>query len=336
MEGPSGFFVSVRDSVRSAENSFELLHTSEEGYSVLYLGNSGGKKYVYKALQPQFRGVRIYEDLLRKEFSIACQFDHPNICQYYRMCSFEQIGNAIEMEWVNGVSLAGYAVNGRKDGLRIGLQLCDALGYFHGRQVIHRDLKPSNVMITHNGGNVKVIDFGYSDSDSFTLLKAPAGTAGYASPEQIAGVELDGRSDIYSLGRLMREFLPGCRSVARRCLRPDRERRPKSASEVADMLKRRRWMPVLLVAALLLVAGGIWALVAGREEAEVDAPAEVAVEVAGPPVEASPILEHSDVPAVKKTVPAPAASSDDAESEMSIDDLLNEATKIMEDASAGD
>ena len=57
--------------------------------------------------------------------------------------------------------------------------------YIHAKQIVHRDLKPSNIMITHNGNHVKLIDFGLSDNDDFALLKQPAGTPGYISPEQI-------------------------------------------------------------------------------------------------------------------------------------------------------
>lgn len=56
------------------------------------------------------------------------------------------------------------------------MQTCAALDYIHRRQIIHRDLKPENIMLTGNGGNVKLIDFGYSDTDSYAVLKQPAGT----------------------------------------------------------------------------------------------------------------------------------------------------------------
>ena len=92
-------------------------------------------------------------------------------------------------------------------GRKIILQLMNALEYMHSKQIIHRDLKPSNIMIAHTGQNVKIIDFGLSDSDAFFILKHPAGTTGFIAPEQfMPDAKAEPRTDIFSLGMVIAEI----------------------------------------------------------------------------------------------------------------------------------
>ena len=109
--------------------------------------------------------------------------------------------------------------------------------------------------------NVKVIDFGLSDADSYAILKAPAGTMVYASPELLAGEQVDGRSDLWSLGVILGEL--GCRysSIARKCLKRNPDERCQYADEVISAVRslgRARMRAVAAVAVLCLLAGGIY------------------------------------------------------------------------------
>ena len=222
-----------------------------------------GKKYMLKGLQAQYMGNPFYEELLRKEFDIGISLDHPNIVSFI---SFEQVaclGNCIVMEFVDGRSLKTFlkekpSLQVRKQVFR---QLIDAMSYYHGKQIVHRDLKPSNILITCNGNNVKLIDFGLSDSDAHTVLKQPAGTLSYSSPEQRqSGVTLDCRSDLYALGVLITDIFPNrYAGVVRKCTRTRREKRYASAAEVLRAVERyyyyRRW--VLAVVVVLLSVGGL-------------------------------------------------------------------------------
>lgn len=90
----------------------------------------------------------------------------------------------------------------------------------------HRDLKPSNIMITHNGKQVKVIDFGLADTDTHAVFKQPAGTRHYMAPEQASSTVPDVRNDIYSLGVIILKMdVDGIYDRAcKRCLRPIDER----------------------------------------------------------------------------------------------------------------
>ena len=72
--------------------------------------------------------------------------------------------------------------------------------------MLYRDLKPENILVTRNGENIKLIDFGLADTDGHAVLKQPAGTPRYMSPEQKVKAEADARNDIYSLGIIMEQM----------------------------------------------------------------------------------------------------------------------------------
>jgi len=254
MTEDSAFF-DIRDDSRPSFGLPQCIHRSETGWAELYRVERDGKFRVLKVIRPEYRDNPRYEALLQKEYEIGYALDHPAIRAVYSFGHDVQMGHFIEMEWVDGCSLAEFLASGHPDkdlSLRLALQLCDALSYLHARQIVHRDLKPANVLVTHNGQNVKLIDFGLSDSDFHAVLKAPAGTASFAAPELLRGDPVDCRADIYSLGKILALLLPARRAVIRRCTTENRDRRYPNAAAVAAALRRR---PVgWLVAAALLVA----------------------------------------------------------------------------------
>ena len=256
MFGPSGFFTpgGVDDFVSSQE--MELFHSSRDGFNDLYRASRNGRLFVYKALKPEYVGNMMYEDLLRKDFNIGFSLQHGHICQYYAYSYIPEIGNVIVMEWVDGVTLEQMLPQLRRDkklAMKVVRELCDALDYMAQKQVYHRDLKPENIIVTHNGNNVKIIDFGLSDSDSYASFKAPAGTRMYASPELLAGEQIDGRSDIWSLGVILGEMgLKG--KAVKKCLKRDRDERYSTAAELyADLSKSLLSKALYIVAAICLV-----------------------------------------------------------------------------------
>ena len=255
----------------------ECIHRSESGWSELYRYDRDGRFRVLKALKPQFRGNPLYEELLRKEYEIGYSLSHPCICEVYGFSSVAGLGNAIEMEWVDGSTLAALMEAkriGPAEARSIALQLCDALSYLHSRQIVHRDIKPSNILITHNGRNVKIIDFGLSDSDSFSILKGAAGTRSCAAPELLAGESGDRRADIWSLGAFLRVLLPSRAGIARKCMAKDPSGRYRDASDVAAAIRRRSlwWILPFAIAIATAIAGAvIWFL---ADKPDVAAPVE--------------------------------------------------------------
>ncbi len=237
MEDSSAFFTTPEIPVQESLASLRLIHSSERGFCDVFRIDRGGRFRALKCLKPEFRGDALYENLLRKEFEIGYSLDHPNICEYYAFSKVEGLGSCIEREWVDGRPLEQVIVEehpdkGITDHILDGI--CDALSYMHSKQILHRDLKPSNILVTYKGDNVRLIDFGLSDSDTHSILKTPAGTADYTAPEVLKGDKANVRSDIYSLGVILFRMSKKYFRVARKCC----ENRPSARYASADEVKK--------------------------------------------------------------------------------------------------
>ncbi len=149
----------------------------------------------------------------RREAQAAGRLNHPNIVAIYDIG--EETGTwYIAMEFVQGRELKDYFEANERfspaDIVKIMTQMLDALGYSHKLGVIHRDIKPANVILL-TGGGVKVADFGIAhiESSNMTQVGTVMGTPSYMSPEQIMGLPIDGRSDLFSAGVILYQFLTG-------------------------------------------------------------------------------------------------------------------------------
>ncbi len=149
----------------------------------------------------------------RREAQAAGKLTHPNIVGIY---DFGEDGGVwyIAMELVKGRELKDYFEKNERfataDIVRILSQILSALGYSHKLGVVHRDIKPSNVFLLADG-TVKVADFGIAhvESSELTQVGTVLGTPAYMSPEQILGLPVDGRSDLFSVGVILYQFLTG-------------------------------------------------------------------------------------------------------------------------------
>ncbi|HTP40260.1 MAG TPA: serine/threonine-protein kinase [Steroidobacteraceae bacterium] len=161
--------------------------------------------------------ARIARKMFLSEAHMVGMLQHPNILPIYD--AGEEQGHCyIVTEHVHGArTLSAYC---RPDNLlrvddvvEIMFRCAKALHYAHSRGVIHRDIKPSNIMLTQDS-DVRIIDFGIAlvaDSE-ISRIEGIAGSPSYMSPEQVQSLELDNRSDLYSLGAVMYELLTGTRS----------------------------------------------------------------------------------------------------------------------------
>ena len=251
----------------------ETVYESQDGYTKISRTTIDGKNVLLKSLKERYFGSPLYERLLKKEYEIGKGLVHPGICQTIDFRDIPGLGACIVLEWIEGQSLASIlepkeldAVTSRK----IILELCDALDFIHHRQVVHKDIKPENIMITGNGHNVKIIDFGFSDADSYAVLKLAAGTRSYASPEQISGGRIDERSDIYSFGKVIAsisEYLTGVqrrfwKSISRKCTNLNPDKRIGSVRLLKDAILRRerlrRQIPFLITFSAATAAVLLW------------------------------------------------------------------------------
>jgi serine/threonine protein kinase len=176
-----------------------------------------GRRVVLKILPPDLAaGVSL--ERFQREIRLATQLQHPNIVPVLGTGEAEGLPYYV-MPFVEGESLRDRLRRVEQlpvdEAVRIACEVAGALDYAHGHDVVHRDIKPENVLL--HGDQALVADFGIcraithaSDADPITLAGMAVGTPQYMSPEQAAGErEIDGRSDIYSLGCVLYETLVG-------------------------------------------------------------------------------------------------------------------------------
>ena len=172
-----------------------------------------GRTVAVKVMLPQYAADSDFTARFKQEAASAANLQSPYIVNVYDWGQDDGT-YFIVMEFVRGTDLKSAirqrgAINQRKVA-EIGSQVCQALSVAHNLDIIHRDIKPRNIMVQPDG-NVKVMDFGIARAKNSvkTQTSSVLGTAHYISPEQAQGKELDGRSDMYSLGCVLYEAATG-------------------------------------------------------------------------------------------------------------------------------
>jgi serine/threonine-protein kinase len=209
------------------------------GYEIVSALGAGGMGEVYRARDPRLnRQVAIKllpgelaadphaRERLRREAMAVAAIDHPYICKIFEI---GEDGDALflVMEYIAGETLHRRLQDGAlplSDALRVGGEIAEALQEAHARRFLHRDLKPANIMLTEQG-HVKVMDFGLAKrvedlpspdqatheigATQLTAHGSIVGTPDYMSPEQVKGIALDTRSDLFSFGVILAEMISG-------------------------------------------------------------------------------------------------------------------------------
>ena len=245
---------------------------AEHGMYVLVKAKRLGKWFKLKALSSQYTRDYLHQELLKKEFELGFQLEHPNIVRTYDFIRDPELGDCIVQEYIQGTRLDDWLLMASEKARRRAVdQILDAMAYFHGQGVVHRDLKPSNILVTDNGADVKIIDFGLSDADRYAILKQPAGTIGFSAPEQVDGTAAgaDVRADIYSLGRILSLFRLGgvYKHVSRKAASALPEKRYANVEEIRSEIRKVR-VTCGVVLLFLLVLSGVVALVSYRHKVE--------------------------------------------------------------------
>lgn len=227
------------------EGRIELLGVVEEGRMFRICKARKGTKYVI--LKTPVSSDAMSVEMLRREYELACDLNHPCIA---RTLGFEEdtpVGPAILMEYVEGENLGDFiASNPSQVHRKAVLQdILDGMDYLHHRGVIHNDLKPDNILVTRTG-TARIIDFGLSASIDSIYRGCVGGTGGYTAPEILRGNRPAGpASDIYSIGVLINLLFGGkCyRRIVRQCTALEPAERPRDIRTLRRMIRRRDRMP---------------------------------------------------------------------------------------------
>ncbi len=263
-------------------------------YEIIEKVGEGGMGEIYKALDtkldrfvalkflpPRFSDSEEEKKRFIKEAKTASALNHPNICTIYGIHEYQDPSgdkhSFIAMEYLEGRTLRNLSKDlSIKEIINIGIQIAEGLSAAHEKGIIHRDIKPENIMIRKEG-RIQIMDFGLAKLNSsnyasrITKIGSTMGTLSYMSPEQVQGLDVDFRTDIFSFGIVLFELLTGdlpfkgvheaaviykivneeaspvskiksnidplFDDVIRKCLEKDKEKRYGSSKELLEDLK---------------------------------------------------------------------------------------------------
>jgi eukaryotic-like serine/threonine-protein kinase len=169
------------------------------------------RRVALKFLPPTYSKDPEFKSRFEHEAKAAAALNHPNIITVHDLGEHEG-RTYIAMELVSGQTLEGRIRSGDlalQETLKIVSQVCDGLSAAHEAGIVHRDIKPANIVLCKDG-RVKILDFGLAKSrraTTDTKVGTTVGTVQYESPEQSRGGQVDGRSDLFSLGVVLYEMI---------------------------------------------------------------------------------------------------------------------------------
>ena len=234
---------------QSGFHDFKLLRTN--AHTSIYLAYKAGKRFAIKTTKDN---TALQTKILQREYEVSIDCDHPHLVHIYTLEDGFPFGLGLVMEYVEGRTLGEYLKErpSRKERNRVFAELLSAVEYLHKRGIVHNDIKPENIIITRADNTLKLLDFGLADNDAQYALRTLGCTPQYASPELLnqSGVT-DARSDIYSIGVVMRELL-GNSFIARRCVKKMPERRYANVEQLKKAW-RNRHLPLRILLSLLLL-----------------------------------------------------------------------------------
>lgn len=177
--------------IKAIRPEYGSLYDDKLGHDIIHIRSSTrpyGRQHVDKLSDRVSTQSKILQE---KEFRLGILLNHPHIMSTYSLEEVEDMGLCIVSEWIEGVTLGEWLKSKQNIGARrrVFMQILDALEYIHSLQLVHNDIKLDNIMITTNGSNVKLIDFGLSNTDDTVLTESN-----------------DVRKDIVGVGKIMKRM----------------------------------------------------------------------------------------------------------------------------------
>ena len=233
-----------------------------------------GRQVALKFLASHLAGDELALERFVREAKAAAALRHDSICAIYEVDHTEDGTTFIVMPYYEGATLDHKIDQGPIDetvAISFAKQICKGLSAAHDKGLIHRDIKPGNLLVTEDNDRIKILDFGLakmSGAADITHTSSTVGTMAYMSPEQVADADIDGRSDLWSVGIVLYEMLvgekpftgqydaaiiygivnqeidldndrisPGVRTILEKLLQKNPDDRFSSADEVLDALR---------------------------------------------------------------------------------------------------
>lgn len=254
--------------------SFEITEelVNRGATSTTYKVRMWGKWFFLKRPKKEFSDNPKYIAAFEKEFDLGVNLEHPNIVRYHSK-GYDEQGMFFLTDYVSGQTITDYIKhNGKlskKEAYKIITQIANAIDYLHSRQIVHFDIKPDNILITDNGGSIKLIDLGFAYSDCYEPIAS--GSRSFSAPEQFTSPKnVDLRADIYALGKVIEVITTSYKSIVRKATQIIPSKRYSNVKELLKALQPSRWYIYVILAISVFVLGwlGISNLLEDRESVQ--------------------------------------------------------------------
>jgi serine/threonine protein kinase len=231
---PTGTYTPLTERVGSVIGPYKLMEQiGEGGFGLVFVAEQHEpvrRKVALKVIKPGMDSAQVIARFEAERQALALM-DHPHIAKVLDAGATASGRPYFVMELVRGIPITAYCDKNQlapRERLELFISVCQAIQHAHQKGIIHRDIKPSNVLVTSHDGKpvAKVIDFGVAKAmhqqltahTIYTHFAQMIGTPLYMSPEQaeMSGLDIDTRSDIYSLGVLLYELLTGTTPLERK------------------------------------------------------------------------------------------------------------------------
>jgi serine/threonine protein kinase len=263
---PTGTYVPIAERVGSVIGPYKLMEQiGEGGFGLVFVAEQHHpvrRKVALKLIKPGMDSALVIARFEAERQALALM-DHPHIAKVLDAGATDSGRPYFVMELVRGIPITEYCDKNQlapRERLELFVTVCQAIQHAHQKGIIHRDVKPSNILVTSHDGRpvAKVIDFGVAKAmhqqltahSIYTNFAQMIGTPMYMSPEQaeMSGLDIDTRSDIYSLGVLLYELLTGTTPLerqriakaaydeVRRLIREEEPQKPSLRLSSADAL----------------------------------------------------------------------------------------------------